>query len=275
MFYLRSKYLYYMLLLVLCLRLPVLVAMKRERLTKFVRGTVVILLGVFLLFGETYGADSAGPVTRSKPESQSRRTSKPANKQVKRAATGPSSFTPNMTFGEAIDILRNSTTPRLNIAVLWKDLEEKADIYRDTPIGMDGLSKVPLRTHLKVLLMSVSGGSAEKLGYVVDDGVIIIATQSSLPRKMKARVYDIADLVAEPANYRSMPVFGGGFNFGGVPYGGMMANRGIGYGGQGFYGGGGLNGLTGLRTIIGGTSTGRGFNTNPYATARPRRYRGR
>jgi hypothetical protein len=252
-----------------------LVAMKRERLIKSVSGIVAVLLGVFLLTGETFGTGSAGPVTTSKPENQSRQTSKPASKPVIRATGGPSSFTPNMTFGEAIDILRNSTKPRLNIAVLWKDLEENADIYRETPIGMDGLSKVPLRTHLKVLLMSVSGGSVEKLGYVVDDGVIIIATQSSLPRRMKARVYDIADLVAEPANYRLMPGFGGGFNFGGRPYGGMMANRGMGYGGRGFYGGAGLNGLTGLRTIVGGISTGRGFNTNPYATARPRRYRGR
>ncbi len=249
--------------------------MKRERLTKSVSGIIVILLGVFLLPGETYGAGSAGPVTRSKPESQGRRISRPANKQVNKTTAGPSSFTPDMTFVEAIDILRKATKPRLNIAVLWKDLEENADIYRDTPIGMDGLSRVPLRTHLKVLLMSVSGASTEKLGYVVDNGVIIIATQSSLPRRMKARVYDIADLVAEPANYHSMPGFGGGFNFGGMPYGGMMGNRGMGYGGQGFYGGSGLNGLTGLRSIVGGTSTGRGFNTNPYATARPRRYRSR
>lgn len=263
---------YYLHLLVLRLRLPVLVAMKRERLTKSVSGIIVILLGIFLFIGETYGA---GSVTRNKPENQGRRISRPANKRVNRVTAGPSSFTPDMSFGEAIDILRKATKPRLNIAVLWKDLEENADIYRDTPIGMDGLSKVPLRTHLKVLLMSVSGASAEKLGYVVDNGVIIIATQSSLPRRMKARVYDIADLVAEPANYRLMPGFGGGFNFGGMPYGGMMANRGMGYGGQGFYGGVGLNGLAGRGTIAGRTSTGRGFNTNPYATSRARRYRGR
>ena len=171
-----------------------------------------------------------------------------------------------MTFGEAINILRNCTVPPLNIAVLWRDLEENADIYRDTPIGMDGLRGVPLKTHLKILLASVSGGGVEKLGYVVDEGVIIIATQSSLPRRMRTRIYDVTDLVSEPANYRFMPGFGmpfgggmmsfgggmmpygggmmpyggGGMPFGGgmMPFGGgMMPYGGMSYGGQGYYGG--------------------------------------
>jgi len=141
-----------------------------------------------------------------------------------------------MPFSEAIDILRNSTKPPLNIVVLWKDLEENADIYRETPIGMDGLSGVPLRTHLKILLMSVSGGGVEKLGYVVDKGVIIIATQGSLPKKLVTRIYDISDLVSAPANYRIMPGFGMPFGFGGMPNGGGMPFGGTGLAGQGFYG---------------------------------------
>ena len=218
------------------------VVMKKERLTKSFIEIVFILSGIFLLLGETYGADSKGPYTpleadgllltgytRNNSENNSRQTSKTAYKQVSRITTGPSSFTPDMTFEEAINILRNSTVPKLNIAVLWKDLEENADIYRDTPIGIDGVSKVRLRTHLKLLLMSVSAGSAEKLGYVVEDGVIIIATQGSLPKKMKTRVYDISDLVSAPANFRLMPGLGMPFGYGQMPYGGMMP-----YGGKGY-----------------------------------------
>jgi hypothetical protein len=142
-----------------------------------------------------------------------------------------------MPFSEAIDILRHSTVPPLNIVVLWKDLQENADVYRDTPIGMDGLSAVPLKTHLKVLLMSVSGGSLEKLRYTVDEGVIIIATEGSLPPKVVTRIYDVSDLVSEPANYRFMPGFGMPFGFGGMSMGAMMPVGGAGSTGAGLGGG--------------------------------------
>jgi len=203
--------------------------MSKERLTKSFRGIIFILSGFFLLLGETYGANSKGPYTRKNSENKSRQTSKTAYKKVSRITAGPSSFTPDMAFNEAINILRNSTVPKLNIAVLWKDLEENADIYRDTPIGIYGVSKVPLRTHLKLLLMSVSAGSAEKLGYVVEDGVIIIATQGSLPKKMKTRVYDITDLVGAPANFRLMPGLGMPFGYGQMPYGGTVPYGSMGY----------------------------------------------
>jgi hypothetical protein len=209
--------------------------MKKERLTKSFRGIVFILSGIFLLLGETSEAGSKGQHARNNSEDKSRQSSKTAYKQVSRITAGPSSFTPEMTFEEAINILRNSTVPKLNIAVLWKDLEQNADIYRDTPIGIDGVSKVPLRTHLKLLLMSVSAGSAEKLGYVIDDGVIIIATQGSLPKKMKTRVYDITDLVSVPANFRLMPGLGMPFGYGQMPYGGTVPYVGtVPYGGTGY-----------------------------------------
>ena len=197
--------------------------MKKEKLTQSFGVIVITLSSAFLLLTETYAANSKSPHARINSENQTRQIPKTAYKQVKRATANPSSFKPDMPFSEAIDILRNSTVPKLNIVVLWKDLEENADIYRETPIGTDGLSRVPLRTHLNILLMSVSGGDAEKLGYVVDEGVIIIATRSSLPKKLVTRIYNITDLVSAPANYRLMPGFG-------MPFGGT------GFAGQGFYG---------------------------------------
>ncbi|MHC4535298.1 MAG: hypothetical protein ACYS6K_15215 [Planctomycetota bacterium] len=211
--------------------------MKKEKLTQSFGVIVIVLSCAFLLLTEAYAANSKSPRTRIKPETQTGRIPKTAYKQVRKITANPSSFRPDMPFSEAIDILRNSTIPKLNIVVLWKDLQENADIYRETPIGMDGLSKVPLRTHLKILLMSVSGGGVEKLGYVVDQGVIIIATRSSLPRKMVTRIYDITDLVSEPANYRFMRGFAmpfGGAGYGGMRFGGMMPFGGAGFTGQGF-----------------------------------------
>ena len=217
--------------------------MKNEKLTQSFGVIIVVLSSAFLLLTETYGANPKGPHAQSNSGNQIRQIPKTAYKQsaggrltvVKRRTTNPSSFKPDMHFSEAIDILRNSTVPRLNIVVLWKDLEENADIYRETHIGTDGLSRVPLRTHLKILLMSVSAAASEKLGYVVDEGVIIIATRGSLPRKLVTRIYNITDLVSAPANYRLMPGFGMPFGFGGMPNGGMMPFGGTGLAGQGFY----------------------------------------
>jgi hypothetical protein len=199
-------------------------------------GKYIMLVSVtaFLLSVQAFGTNQGTSERKNHPASQSRQTSRGAQVPSRPVTGGPSSFRPDMSFAQAIDILRHSTSPPLNIAVLWKDLEENADIYRDTPIGIDGLSKVSLRMHLKFLLMGVSGGSPVKLGYIVDDGVIIIGTRESLPVKMKARVYDVTDLVAPPANYFFFPSPGMPF---GVPFGGFGGfGTGGGYG-MGFQGG--------------------------------------
>lgn len=206
--------------------------MKKERVTKPVGCIAFGLSAVLLVFGEACWAGQGAPQSKTPPAKPSKEAAKPVTRQRRPITADPSTFTPNMGFGEAIDILRNSTRPRLNIAVLWKDLNENADIYRYTPIGMDGLSKVTLRIHLKFLLMSVSAGSMGELGYVVDEGVIIIATRESLPVRRKTRVYDVTDLVAPPANYSFMSMFGMRFGNGG--YG---AGRSYGAGGYGNYGG--------------------------------------
>ncbi|OHB60387.1 MAG: hypothetical protein A2167_07190 [Planctomycetes bacterium RBG_13_46_10] len=141
-------------------------------------------------------------------------------------------------FSQAIEILRNSTSPPLNIVVIWRDLSENAAVQRDTQIYMEGLSGISLSAGLELLLRAVSS-SPEELGYIVEHGVIIIATRNSLPVRRVTRVYDISDLVAEPANYRfGMPFasfglgaagFGGGL-MGQMPLGGLG-------GGFGNYGG--------------------------------------
>jgi len=112
------------------------------------------------------------------------------------------------TFSDAIDILRNSTDPPLKIVVLWRDLSENADVEKDTPIYIDGLSGIPLRKGLELLLRAVSSGPA-KLDYAVEGGIIIVGTKDSLPAKMVVRIYDISYLAARPAAYAFN--FGGGF----------------------------------------------------------------
>jgi len=219
--------------------------MKRKLQKKTFAGIFIILIGTLVFCTDTDGANPGGSGTGDKSETQNQKAQKVPIRRVNWSAVSPSNFTPDMTFNDAINILRNTTIPPLNIVVLWRNLEA-VDIYRDTPIGIDGASSVPLRTHLKLLLMSLSAGSTEKLGYVVDGGVIIISTESSLPNKLRTRIYDITDLVGAPAGAGFMPGagmpfgFGGGmmpFGFGGIS-GGMMPFGGTGYTGQmqGLYG---------------------------------------
>lgn len=228
--------------------------MDRKDWMKAGREITLILAAFLLLSYQASGANPTGSDPNNSPANQRNEPPKPIQRPFGRISAGPSTFTPNTPFGEAIDILRHSTDPPLPIVVLWRDLSENADIDRTTPIGMDGVSGIPLRQHLELLLRSVSAGSAGKLGYVVNKGVITIATQESLPGKRQTRVYHIADLVSPPANYFFFPgpmgpigMYGG--PFGGMGYGGY--GRPSGYGGMGLYGGpygaGGYGGLYGPR----------------------------
>jgi len=179
-----------------------------------------------------------------------------------------SRLSPTMPFSEAIDTIRNVVAPPLKVVVLWRDLLDNAEIEPTTPINMDGIPAVRLGTALENLLKAVAGGFAE-LGYVVEKGVITIATVGSLPSKMETRVYDITDLVGEPANFRQMGGMGGMGGYGGGMggYGGGMGGYG---GGTGGYGGGmggyggGMGGYGGGTGGYGGGMGGYGGGTGGY-----------
>jgi hypothetical protein len=104
-----------------------------------------------------------------------------------------SQLSPTMPFSEAIEILKNSVDPPLNIVVLWRELLDNAEIERGTEINMDGIPSVRLGTALELLLKAIAGNVAD-LVYVVNDGVITIATIDSLSSWMETRVYDIPGL---------------------------------------------------------------------------------
>jgi hypothetical protein len=141
-----------------------------------------------------------------------------------------SSLKLHTTFSQAIEILRSSTVPKLNIVVLWRNLSENALVERDTPIMIEGVSGIPLRTGLELVLRAVSSGPVE-LGYVIEGGVVVVAAKNALPVKRVTRVYDISDLISPPANYNFGTPFAtwgpAAFGFGG----GWMGQRPVGVGG--------------------------------------------
>ncbi|MHC4205442.1 MAG: type II secretion system protein GspD [Planctomycetota bacterium] len=157
---------------------------------------------------------------------------------------------PNLTsttsFADVIDQLKTVVDPPLKIQPNWKDLLENAEVEQTTPAGMDPLVGVKLRKALELLLAGVSSEFAI-IDYVVDEGVIQIATVDTLPQKLVPRVYDVTDLVGDPAQYggmqgmmmgRMMGMMSGG--------GGMMGGMGGGMGGMGGMGGGMMGGMGGM-----------------------------
>ncbi len=114
-----------------------------------------------------------------------------------------SALNPQMTFDEALNLIRNAVDPPLRIAVLWRDLKDNADVDQTTPINMDPISAAPLSTALELLLKSVSAGYAE-LGYVVERGLITIATVESLPSELVTRVYDVTELLGQRSQLGGM-----------------------------------------------------------------------
>jgi hypothetical protein len=109
-------------------------------------------------------------------------------------------ITADTQFSRAIDIVRNSTRPPINIVVLWNDLRDKAGIEMQTPIGVDAVKGISIRKNLEIILRSLSTREI-KIDYAVVDGVVVIGTKDSLPKNMKLRTYDITDLTGKPADY--------------------------------------------------------------------------
>jgi len=113
---------------------------------------------------------------------------------------GLSSLTKDTPFREALEILRNSVEPPLELVVFWADLWENAYISPDTPINMQFLRAMQLHRVLELLLKHSSIRLSE-VGFVVEDGFIAIATKEFLRRKLLLNVTGIADLIGAPAGF--------------------------------------------------------------------------
>ena len=187
-----------------------------------------------------------------------------------------SNLTSTTAFADVIEQLETSVDPPLQIQPNWKDLLENAEVEQTTSAGMDPLTGVKLRKALEVLLAGVSSEFAV-IDYVVDEGVIQIATVETLPQKMVTRVYDITDLVGQPAQYGGLQGLMMGMSLGtmvtsmssnigySISSGGLPGSTGTGTGGVGGttggigggYGGG-MGGMRGMGGMGGGMYGGGG-----------------
>ncbi|MFC1766769.1 hypothetical protein ACFL6U_32430 [Planctomycetota bacterium] len=92
-----------------------------------------------------------------------------------------SAWRPEMVLGEAFEILREAVDRTLNLAVLWNDLSSSCGLDPEDPIELDGFSDTRLRTTLEILLQAVSDNTTP-IGYIILDGVVVVATESTLMR---------------------------------------------------------------------------------------------
>ncbi len=202
----------------------------------------------------TIASSSMGPLLTSSPPSAMdgrgpvRRPINPSYALQGAVTSDVSSITSDTTFEEALEIVRTSVDPPLPLVVMWRDIEENGLIERTKAIGIEGLGNgTSLRQVLKLVLSAASDEGAE-LEYVVEGGLITIATEAlGLGKRYSSQVYDVSELLAAPAmggGRGGRGGFGqGGFGQGGGGYGqGGFGQGGFGQGGfgQGGFGQGGF-----------------------------------
>lgn len=96
-------------------------------------------------------------------------------------------------FEEVINRLRDATGA--NMLVIWKHIDQ-AGIDRKTPVQLR-LHDVKLSKVLDEVFRQVNSDPTNRVGYIVEDGVITISTQAEVSNNIEARLYDVADLAAE------------------------------------------------------------------------------
>lgn len=89
------------------------------------------------------------------------------------------------------------TAASANIHVDWASLA-KADVLPTTPVNL-ALTDVTAEQVLQLVLQYLS--TKDKLGYVQDDGVVLISTRDQIAKAPIVRAYDIRDLVVRVPNF--------------------------------------------------------------------------
>lgn len=191
-------------------------------------------------------------------------------KQLETTVDLSSSFSEETTFEEAIEILRAAVDPPLRITPIWNNLIDTAFIQRDTVLNIPGTSmqNISLKMALELVINAVNASAITEVGYLIREGVIIIATleylDANVTNRYYTKIYDISELVAPPATFDEYNSGGwgeageegGGGGGGGGRGGGREGGGGRGGGGRG--GGASMGGMGGMMGGMGGMTMGGG-----------------
>ncbi len=105
---------------------------------------------------------------------------------------------------EVIAYLREISN--LNMHVRWRSLE-LIGIGRQTKVTMN-ISRITLPRALTLVTRSLSASPAklERVYWVVDDGVVVIASGASVNTRLRTRIYDVSDLLVVVPNFKAPEV---------------------------------------------------------------------
>lgn len=110
----------------------------------------------------------------------------------------------NNTLEEALGFLEAVT--QLNVDVDW-DALDAINIARDEPISLS-LRNIPVDTVLNRIMDKISSNDfGEKAGWAVNDGVLVISSDSELRKNTTLDIYDVRDLIVEVPDYADAPTF--------------------------------------------------------------------
>jgi hypothetical protein len=96
-----------------------------------------------------------------------------------------SQLSPQTPLAAAIEILRKSVEPPVNIVVLWKDVETNLFVQPSSPANFEGSPRTRLGTALDLLVKGLYDGSAKPMWKIRDD-TIVIGTAATLGQAQEA-----------------------------------------------------------------------------------------
>ncbi len=112
----------------------------------------------------------------------------------------PASFTDN-TLEDVLNFI--ATVTNLNVDVDWDSLAE-VGVDRDTLVSLN-LQPLPARTILDRVLQKVSPDEFNSANWAVNDGILVVASDSALRRNTFIQIYDIQDLLFQVPDFTEVP----------------------------------------------------------------------
>ncbi len=112
----------------------------------------------------------------------------------------PASFADN-SLADVLSFI--ATVTNVNMDTDWDSLEQLG-VTRDKPVTLE-LREVPARVVLNRVLEKAQPDQFSKLGWAVNDGVLVIAADEALRRNTFVVIYDIRDLLFQIPNFLDAP----------------------------------------------------------------------
>ena len=114
-----------------------------------------------------------------------------------------SNLSPDMTFAQVLEVMAHSVEPALQIQPNWRDLADNADILPTTTAEMVPLKSIKIGKAMDILMPHISNELAN-IDYVVQGGILIIASEDALPSNLVTLVYDVSDLISPSQSISSI-----------------------------------------------------------------------